>query len=265
MPEWRKLHTRITRSDDVNELPDDFCRLLWSWLPLACDSAGRCRDNNSLLRGTLFPLRTDVTVEHIQAALDAFASRRMIIRYEVAGRRYFYLPQWETYQGTPEKRREARPECPEPTADTVADDSPSQSRPSPELVASESPLERQDKSRETRAEAAPEGAGVCHLSNSDRALLETYFVELTQIPTPSTGTERARRSAGQSWWTPLREIAALVECDVGKTQQLIAETWERLDGQVTVSCPRSLVKTATAIAAEWRRDNGASGGPRVEF
>jgi hypothetical protein len=77
-------------------------------------------------------------------------------------------------------------------------------------------------------------------------------------------TQRERKQAGQSWWTPLREIAALVDCDIGRAVQLIGEAWQRLDGQVTVSCPRSLVKTATAIAAEWKR-NGHGDGPTVEF
>jgi hypothetical protein len=119
--------------------------------------------------------------------------------------------------------------------------------------------------RQTRAETAPSGAGESRLSNADRAALEECFIQLTGIASPRMATLGQKKQAGQSWWTPLREIATLVDCDIGEAKRLISETWTRLDGKVTVSCPRSLVKTATAIAAEWRRDNGAGAGPRVEF
>lgn len=35
MPQWRKLHTKSLDSLDINDMPDDFCRVLWLMLPLA--------------------------------------------------------------------------------------------------------------------------------------------------------------------------------------------------------------------------------------
>lgn len=297
MPEWRKLHARITRSDDVNELPDDFCRLFWTWLPLACDSAGRCRDNAALLRAMLFPLRTDVTCEQISAGLEIFAGKGMIVRYQAKGRGYFYLPSWEKYQGSLDHRHEAEPECPapdaasdsaevlttptdirtqteaRPTRDLLA----SNSQPTRDLVESDSQATRDqaasnspvDRLRERERDrgcggynspdgeaAAPDGAGVCSLSNLQRAALQQCFCDLTGIGPPRMATPRDKRQAGELWWTPLRDIANLVDCDVGKAEELMRATWQRLEGKVTVSSPRSLVKTATAIAAEWQRHNG---------
>lgn len=60
----------------------------------------------------MYPLRGDVADTMIVSAFDWFASRGMIVRYEVDGRRYFYLPTFKTYQSGTEK--EAKSTLPEP-------------------------------------------------------------------------------------------------------------------------------------------------------
>jgi hypothetical protein len=52
--------------------------------------------------------------------------------------------------------------------------------------------------------------------------------------------------------------------DVDKATELMTEAWQRLDGEVTVSSPKSLYNTAVAIAGEWRR-NGHPRQPVVTF
>ena len=44
MPTWRKLHVKATESLDINDMPDDFHRLLWVMLPLGLDREGRGLD-----------------------------------------------------------------------------------------------------------------------------------------------------------------------------------------------------------------------------
>jgi len=100
MPQWRKLHVKTTDSFDVNEMPDDFTRLLWVLLPLKLDREGRGIDNPAWVRSQVFPLREDVTNEAVGDALNWFAERAMIERYQVNGRTYFYIPTWHAYQNT---------------------------------------------------------------------------------------------------------------------------------------------------------------------
>jgi hypothetical protein len=130
MPQWRKLHTRITESADFNDMPDDFTRLVWVLLPLGLDREGRSLDNPALIRSRIMPLREDVTLEMIGAALDWFADRGMLVRYEVDGRRYFYVPTFSAYQGNTHK--EAPSIYPAPPQEQSAD--PSHSRPTPDLL-----------------------------------------------------------------------------------------------------------------------------------
>lgn len=135
MPLWRKLHTKVLESVDVNEMPDDFTRLFWVLMPLGLDSAGRCHDGPTFLRSKFFPMRDDVTPEQVKRAMDWYAERGMIVRYEVAGRRYFMVPTFSNYQGNTE--REAASVIPEP----VKQASKSKSRPTREQVMTRSSLD----------------------------------------------------------------------------------------------------------------------------
>lgn len=107
MPQWRKLHTKTVDSIDLTEMPDDFTRLTWVMLPLILDRCGRGIDNASWVRSKVHPMRDDVKVEQVQAALDWYGSRGMIERYEVGGRHYFHIPTWQTYQGNTEREAES--------------------------------------------------------------------------------------------------------------------------------------------------------------
>lgn len=146
MPQWRKLHVKITESQDVNDMPDDFTRFTWTLLPIALDSEGRAQDDASLIRSKLHPLRRDVTLEMIEAALCWYAERGMIFRYEVGGRHYFSVPTFKHYQGKTD--REAASVIPEPTRrkrgpapTTLPATVKSQSGPTQELVQTGSTLD----------------------------------------------------------------------------------------------------------------------------
>lgn len=112
MPQYRKLHTKATESFDIAEMPDDFTRLMWVFLPLKSCSKGRGIDRASWIMGQLFPLRTDITSQMVEAAMSWYASRDMIQRYEVGGRSYYQITKWDTYQGSTE--REAPSQYPPP-------------------------------------------------------------------------------------------------------------------------------------------------------
>jgi hypothetical protein len=112
MPKWRKFHLKTLDSQDINDMPDDFTRLMWAYLPLVLDSSGRGLDNPTWLRSKVFPMRQDVSDEKVEQAMVWYAARSMVQRYEVGGRRYFLVPTWEEYQGKGE--REALSVIPDP-------------------------------------------------------------------------------------------------------------------------------------------------------
>jgi len=167
MPQWRKLHAKIVESEDVNDMPDDFTRFTWTLMPIALDCDGRAQDDASLIRSKLHPKRRDVSLEMIETAMCWYAERGMIIRYEVNGRHYFYVPTFGLYQGKTD--REAASVIPEPTArrrrpaPTTRPVSPqSQSGPTHDLVRTESTLdvdESRGDAEEKRGELRPEKTG----------------------------------------------------------------------------------------------------------
>lgn len=103
MPQYRKLATKTLESFDFNGLADDFARLTWCLLPLVACRDGRGIDIPTWLIGHLYPLREDVTPAMIEAAMVDFAAHGMVMRYSVAGRRYFQIVNWARYQGVTDK------------------------------------------------------------------------------------------------------------------------------------------------------------------
>jgi DnaD/phage-associated family protein len=102
MPKFRKLWTKTLDSFDFNEMPDDFCRVVWLLLPLILDSEGRGIDLPAWVCSRMFPLRR-VDEADVVRAFEFFESRGMIVRYKVESRSYFYCVNWTTYQSGTEK------------------------------------------------------------------------------------------------------------------------------------------------------------------
>jgi len=69
MPRYRKLHVKTLESLDMNDMPDDFTRLMWVLLPLALCREGRGVHHAAWLKSKLFPLRFDVTEEMVEASI----------------------------------------------------------------------------------------------------------------------------------------------------------------------------------------------------
>lgn len=137
MPKYRKLHTRAVESLDINDMPDDFTRLLWVLMPLALDREGRGLDNSSWVKSKLMPLRVDITLDQIAAAMDWYAERGMIERYSVQGRSYFWLPTFRKYQGDTSKESES--EIPPPKSIGIPGELQPASKTTPELQTNSAP------------------------------------------------------------------------------------------------------------------------------
>lgn len=115
MPTYRKLHARILESQDIADMPDDFHRLVWTWLPLILTSDGTTIYDARYIRSRMFPLRDDVTAERVATVLEWFESRGMVLPYDGDGRRYMFVPTFNKYQG--DTSREASSTFPKPPAD----------------------------------------------------------------------------------------------------------------------------------------------------
>ena len=115
MPQWRKLWTKTTESLDINDMPDDFHRLLWVMLPLITCREGRGLDNPAWIKAKAMPLRADITFADVARAMNWYAQHGMIARYEVGARQYFAICNWHKYQG--ETAREAVSDYPDPPDD----------------------------------------------------------------------------------------------------------------------------------------------------
>jgi hypothetical protein len=126
MPRYRKLHVKTTESLDINDMPDDFTRLMWVLMPLGLCREGRGIDNPAWIKSKLFPLRSaeDVTSDMICAAMAWYEQRGMIRRYQVGDRHYFLVPTFHDYQGN--TTREAETNYPPPPEETTQDSRPTQ-------------------------------------------------------------------------------------------------------------------------------------------
>ena len=152
MPQYRKLYTKTVESLDVNDMPDDFTRLMWVLLPLGLCREGRGIDSPSWLRSKLFPLRADVTDAMIESAMDSFVGLGMIQRYQIKDRAYFCVCNWHQYQGKTDKEAETSYPPPPATPDLL----PTYSRPTQAERASESEPSASHSAYESESESAYE-------------------------------------------------------------------------------------------------------------
>ena len=282
MPKWRKFHTKAVESLDINDMPDDFTRLLWVMLPLGLDCEGRGVDNSSWVKGKIMLLRTDVTPQMIDGAMGWYTERGMIERYTVNGRNYFWVPSFSKYQGNTSKEAESL--YPPPPSDDIPELVESKSGASPELVESKSSTDvdvdvdsDSDTEEDTAADAPSSPPEEPKTPSPDKPkdkpkrqrkrtklddiklALEVHFANVTKLARPPTGNEKQRKSAGQLWWGPITQIAKACGDDVESAKRLIDWSVGELDNNgFTVSSPKSILKTATAEQARRERD-GTSG------
>jgi len=88
--------------------------------------------------------------------------------------------------------------------------------------------------------------------NASLKTLVEYFAKKTNLQLPSWDGRKGAES-NLAWRQPLDEILCLVEWDVGRAQKLVDAALERLrsgERKLTVSDPRSIIRTARALRAE---------------
>ena len=99
----RVIKESIHTSVKVNKLTD-FQFRLWISLITYVDDYGRGDARPAVIKGTCFPLRNNITLKSIDAALQQLAITGCISLYEVDGKPYLYLSNWENHQRIQQRR-----------------------------------------------------------------------------------------------------------------------------------------------------------------
>jgi hypothetical protein len=114
MARGRMINTSITQSKQVNDLPDDSCRLAFTWAITLLDCEGRMPGDPALVRSLIFPRRTDVSVEQMAAYIQAWADAGLVVWYEAGGDLWLFFPGFERHQVGLRKDKEAPSRIPPP-------------------------------------------------------------------------------------------------------------------------------------------------------
>ena len=100
----RYIRDSILTSDSINQLTP-FQETLFYRLIVTVDDFGRFDGRIAVLRSHMFPLKefdtkaeNDAFRNDISSAMDKLAELGMIIRYEVMGRPYIRIANWDNYQ-----------------------------------------------------------------------------------------------------------------------------------------------------------------------
>ena len=104
----------ICKDKDVHQLSDDTCRLLFTWLITFADCEGRTYGDPAIVKSTVYPRRTDITVEQIDGYLNELNSSGLILRYTAEDDLYILFPAFDKNQPGLRKDREPVSEIPPP-------------------------------------------------------------------------------------------------------------------------------------------------------
>lgn len=117
MAKGRLIHKKICLSEQIHLLPNDTARLLYTWIIPQLDVEGRFYGDAQRVGSLIFPLRT-VKKKSIERYLKAMEEVGLIVRYEVDGQKFMWVPKFSVYQ-TLRKDREGKSHIPEPPEEVM--------------------------------------------------------------------------------------------------------------------------------------------------
>lgn len=94
------LRASMRTSEKVNSWPYDI-RYFWTQLWGYCDSFGRGRYDNRLVKAGTLPLDDEATIDRVGRWMQALELAGVIRGYEVGGKRYFECVNWNEHQESP--------------------------------------------------------------------------------------------------------------------------------------------------------------------
>lgn len=99
----RIIKESICTSDSLDTL-SWFEEVLFYRLIVNCDDYGRFDGRAAVIKSRLFPLKDNLTVKAVDAALNKLVSAELVVLYAFEDKPYLYLPTWDKHQQIRAKR-----------------------------------------------------------------------------------------------------------------------------------------------------------------
>ena len=93
----RIIRESICTSPEIHQI-DPVAEPYFLRLIVKCDDFGRLDARPPVLKGMLFPLRPEITENHLVKWMAEFENLGLIVRYEVDGLPYLRLKTWSKHQ-----------------------------------------------------------------------------------------------------------------------------------------------------------------------
>lgn len=214
----RILKKSICQSEEIDQL-SWFEEVLFYRLIVNCDDYGIFDGRTKIIKGSLFPLKENVSLKQIENAIMRLATVGLVRAYEVQGRPLLQLPTWSSHQRVRNSRHIY------PTPDEAGD-----SDNSPQFAA-------------TRRELPPKSESESKYKSESESELESYVC--TELHDRSTAPADHAVPQGDP-----ADVPALILNDGTEwlPERSDVSTWEKLYPAVDV--PRELGRMR-----EWCRSN----------
>lgn len=112
MAERRMIAKSISVSERVNDLPDIFDMLLFTWMIPHVDDWGRMNGSPAKIKGVVIPMLEQKGKADVRDSLERLALARLISWYEIDGEEFVQIEQFDKHQQGLHKRTKSR--FPEP-------------------------------------------------------------------------------------------------------------------------------------------------------
>jgi len=211
----------------------------------------------------LFPRRDDITLDQMESYISEWAAAGLVIWYETDDDMWILFPSFEKNQVGLRKDKEPSSIIPELTDDC-------------RIIAGQVTdvvrlKGREGKGKEENAPSPqngdddppePKQPTKSQLQNIARGELEDYFADRTKLAKPDASNRNSKRvkSAGELWWTPLRDILNAADWDMATAKKAVdgGVSYFENKGDVIIISPKTIVNTATGLIAKWKKNGGES-------
>lgn len=119
MAQGRMLSKNISVDKRVHDLPNDLCRLGFTWSIAHLDRDGRTHGDPAILKSLIFPRRDDITADDMLAMRNEWARVGLVVLYQVGGEEFLEYPRFKQHQKGLHYDREAASIIPPSNSDNV--------------------------------------------------------------------------------------------------------------------------------------------------
>jgi hypothetical protein len=248
MARGRFISNAITSDKKINDLSDDTSRLAFTWLVTYADCEGRTHGDPAMVRSLLFPRRSDVTNERMEAYISEWQAAGLVRVYSANGDLWIDFPNFSKHQTGLRKDHEA--------ASTIP---PLESGITTELLRSKdvvgTPQIKRIEDKVSKALASDDAVTQHNNHRSERqqasATLENHFSKLSGLPLPERNTDKQKKAAALRWWNPLLEVWDICKHDTDKAASIIGKAYQQMSADnLTISAPASVVEVCKSLYAK---------------